>query len=118
MRSWLLCLLFSCAASKPQPAPAADPAASAPADRPAALSAAAECASDADCSLTYAQESDCCANLCAPRVVTAAHAAELKAQADACDHACPRRACAPPRFRTVPACAEGRCVGRSVKLDD
>ncbi|HUJ27183.1 MAG TPA: hypothetical protein VLW85_14260 [Myxococcales bacterium] len=112
MRALMVCLLFSCAASKPQA-----PAEAAPGDPPPAL-AAAECQADADCALTHVPENNCCPNLCVARVVTAKHAAELQSQAASCGRPCPRMSCAPPRFRIVPACSQGRCISKSVRQDD
>jgi len=108
MRGAMLCLLLSCAAGKAQP----------PADPPAAALAADECSSDTDCVLTTHAEGQCCPTECAPRVVSARHAAELQALAAKCARPCPIPSCAPPRFRTVPACVQGKCAGRAMRDSD
>jgi hypothetical protein len=103
MRALMSLVLFACAAGKPT-------AHSTAADPPAV-----ECASDADCALTWVAEGQCCPMLCSPRVVTAKRAAELKEKSADCGRPCPMPPCAPPRQRTVAACVESRCVGRAVK---
>ena len=117
MRAGLLFLLLACAAGKPQ-APAGPPAKAASEASAASEAKAAECASDADCALTWVGEGSCCANQCAPRPVTAAHAAELNEAQSKCRRPCPQLSCAPPRMHSVAACEAGRCVAKAMRSDD
>jgi len=78
----------------------------------------ASCATGADCALTRVAEGACCAMLCTPRVVSARRAQVLHANSLHCGRPCPHPLCTPERDQVVPACADGRCVGRHVKLAD
>ena len=86
-----------------------------------ARGAAAEdspCQGDADCALTRVEAGACCPMLCSPRVVTAKRAQELRAKSADCGRRCPVPQCMPPRFGTVPACVEHRCVGKQAPVSD
>src|ERR1041384_403557 len=112
MRALLLLLVLSCAAAKPPPQP--DPPPVAP-PAPSVEADAGSCESDSGCALTYFREGNCCPQLCAPRVVSARRAAELKEQGAQCDRPCPKAACMPPRFETVPVCVQNKCVAKAVR---
>ena len=80
-----------------------------------AAGTAGECQADADCALTRVAEGACCAMLCAPRVVTARRAQELRQKSARCGRPCPHPLCRPPRESVTPACLEHRCTARRVK---
>jgi len=112
----------ACASSREQPSRVEAPAPVVAEVRPSADAGQtgddAPCSSDADCALTRVSPGECCPMLCEPRVVTAARAAELDQNTDACSHhaPCPKPLCRPPRTNVVPSCDQGRCVARNTPL--
>jgi hypothetical protein len=85
-----------------------------PATAGAALPTGSECRSDADCALTYAPESGCCATMCAPKGVTVAEARRRDAMVHDCEekrgHPCPAPACRARAFEAK--CEGGTCTAK------
>lgn len=98
--------------AEPEKRPASKP-------EPPAPSAAAQsgaCTSDADCALTRVDENGQCENLCTPRAVPRAQAADLqkKAREHEARQPCPDFPCAPPRSLPEATCVQGQCAVRHV----
>lgn len=74
----------------------------------------ARCSTDDDCTFTHIAPGACCPMLCEPRAVTKKEAEALDAHVRTCapGHQCPVPLCRAPRFSTMPACVQNRCIAK------